>query len=55
MRDAFVLVSSLTVGGQLMNEKERIEQTWRYALETALKKGADQARVSTVRDVSDSL
>ncbi|MDD2771353.1 MAG: TldD/PmbA family protein [Bacteroidales bacterium] len=38
-----------------MNEKERIEQTCVYALETALKKGADQARVSAVRDVSDSL
>ncbi|MFA5301311.1 MAG: TldD/PmbA family protein [Bacteroidales bacterium] len=38
-----------------MNEKEWLEQTCRYALESSLRKGAGQVRVSALRDVSNGL
>ncbi|HOO42395.1 MAG TPA: TldD/PmbA family protein [Bacteroidales bacterium] len=38
-----------------MNEKERLEQTCLYALESSLRKGAGKVRVSALRDVSNGL
>lgn len=38
-----------------MNEKEWLKQTCMYALESSLRKGAGQVRVTAVRDVSNGL